>query len=123
MMIAAPCKNRGGLNSEIEEHFGRARFFALVEVEGNRIKSIDFLEAPEEHSPGELPEMLREKGVEVVLAYGMGPRAIQFFESYGIRVVTGTRGEVGKAVEKFVKGELEIDEEWMLKGDFRRHEH
>ena len=67
--------------------------------------------------------MLRKRGVEVVLAYGMGPRAIQFFESYGIRVVTGAKGEVGEVVEKFVKGELEIEKDWMLKGGFKRHEH
>jgi len=123
LMIAVPCKNSRGLNSEIEEHFGRAKFFALVEVEGDKIKGVDFLEAPAEHSPGELPEMLRKRGVEVVLAYGMGPRAIQFFESYGIRVVTGAKGEVGEVVEKFVKEELEIEKDWMLKGGFKRHEH
>ncbi len=121
MKIAVPCENELGLESMLAEHFGRARYFAIVDVEDNRIRAVEVAEAPLSHSPGELPTMLKEKGVELVLAYGMGIRAVEFFESYGIKVVTRARGKVIEVVKSFLDGKLQIEENWMKREDFRKH--
>jgi len=60
--------------------------------------------------PGEVPSFLKEQGIEVIIAGGMGPRAVDFFNQFGIKVVTGAAGKVSEAVDEFLKGELKGSE-------------
>ena len=45
-------------------------------------------------------------GANVMLAGGMGRRAVEFFEQLGIEPVSGASGTVRQAVEKYLGGEL-----------------
>lgn len=71
-------------------HFGHAAQFALVtaDPEKKQIGSVEFL-IPPPHEPGSLPRWLREQGVEVVIAGGMGGRAAQLLAQNKIAVRTG----------------------------------
>jgi len=60
-------------------------------VENQDIKKKEVLEPPP-HEPGVLPGWLHELGVGVVIAGGMGQRAIELFAQKGIKVVTGALG-------------------------------
>jgi ATP-binding protein involved in chromosome partitioning len=63
---------------------------------------------PPPHEPGLLPKWLAEKGVNCVIAGGMGSRAQQLFTESGIRVVTGAAGGSPKElVEQYLKGSLQ----------------
>ena len=44
---------------------------------------------PPMHEPGVLPRWLHENNVNVIIAGGMGQRAIMLFNQAGIEVVTG----------------------------------
>jgi len=76
-----------------------------------------------EHSPGQIPRFLKEQGVKVIIAYGMGWRAREFFSSLGIEVVVGAEGRVKQVVESFIKGTLKSREDWRREPEFRHHEH
>jgi ATP-binding protein involved in chromosome partitioning len=69
-------------------HFGHAAEFAIVHVENKEIKKKDLL-TPPPHEPGVLPGWLHELGVGVIIAGGMGQKALSLFGENGIRVVTG----------------------------------
>ena len=71
-------------------HFGHCEKFVLVDVD-EATRSITGKEevVPPPHEPGVLPKWLHDKGVTVIIAGGMGMRAQQFFQQYGIQVVTG----------------------------------
>ena len=71
-------------------HFGHCEQFALFDVEEQEKEIInqEMVTAPE-HAPGLLPRWLAEKGVSVVIAGGMGPRALDIFQQNGISVVLG----------------------------------
>ncbi|MFP4476974.1 MAG: NifB/NifX family molybdenum-iron cluster-binding protein [Desulfatibacillaceae bacterium] len=69
-------------------HFGHCREFAIVEVDGTEIKGQQILEPPP-HEPGVLPKWLHDLGANVVIAGGMGHRAVSLFGEAGIEVVTG----------------------------------
>lgn len=56
--------------------------------------------------PGQVPSFLKEQGIEVIIAGGMGPRAVGFFNQYGIKVVTGATGTVKEAGDSFLKGKF-----------------
>ncbi|HDI74561.1 MAG: dinitrogenase iron-molybdenum cofactor [Thermoprotei archaeon] len=107
--VAVPSKDSSGLESTIEEHFGRAKYFTLIEIEDNRISSVEVVENPlKEHFPGELPRFLKKLGVEVVVVERIGPRAKSFFESLNIKVLEGHRGRVKEIIEKLLESGILI---------------
>jgi predicted Fe-Mo cluster-binding NifX family protein len=83
MKIAIPLAN-----GKLTAHFGHCQEFALVEIDGNEIKKKETL-VPPPHEPGVLPNWLHQLGADVIIAGGMGQRAIGLFDERGIRVITG----------------------------------
>jgi predicted Fe-Mo cluster-binding NifX family protein len=83
MKIAIPMAN-----GKLTAHFGHCQEFALVEVEGNEIRKKEML-VPPPHEPGVLPNWLHQLGADVIIAGGMGQRAVGLFQERGIKVVTG----------------------------------
>ena len=83
MKIAIPVAE-----GKLTAHFGHASEFAIVHVENQEVKSKELL-TPPPHEPGVLPKWLHEMGVEVIIAGGMGQRAMGLFGENGIKVMTG----------------------------------
>lgn len=75
-------------NGKLTAHFGHCQEFALIEVAENEIANKQIL-IPPPHEPGILPTWLHEIGANVIIAGGMGQRAIGLFSVKGIKVVTG----------------------------------
>lgn len=73
---------------KLTAHFGHCQEFAIIDVEDNEIKEKSVL-VPPPHEPGVLPQWLHDLGANVVIAGGMGQRAIQLFNQVGIQVLTG----------------------------------
>jgi Mrp family chromosome partitioning ATPase/predicted Fe-Mo cluster-binding NifX family protein len=71
-------------------HFGHCEQFAIIDVneETGEIANREDL-TPPPHEPGVLPQWLHEKGVNVIIAGGMGQRAQQLFDQNNIKVVVG----------------------------------
>ncbi len=83
MKIAIPIAE-----GKLTAHFGHAAEFAIVHVENNEIKEKELL-TPPPHEPGVLPGWLHELGVSVIIAGGMGQRALSLFGENGIKVMPG----------------------------------
>ncbi len=83
MKIAIPVAE-----GRLTAHFGHAAQFAIVHVENQEIKEKELL-TPPQHEPGVLPRWLHELGVEVIIAGGMGQRAISLFGENSIKVIPG----------------------------------
>ncbi len=89
MRIAIPLQQ-----GRFSQHFGGAETFAFYTVDAaDRTIAERQLDAPPEHGRGIFPMWLRKKGATVVLAGGMGPRAIDIFAQHGIEVVLGVQGD------------------------------
>jgi Mrp family chromosome partitioning ATPase/predicted Fe-Mo cluster-binding NifX family protein len=104
MKIAIPITN-GRLSS----HFGHCEQFAIVDADAES-KSITRTEmlTPPAHEPGVLPRWLSEMGVNLVIAGGMGQRALQLFAENNIDVVTGTAdGVPQQVVADYLEGRLQ----------------
>jgi predicted Fe-Mo cluster-binding NifX family protein len=106
--IAISTLDNKGLGGLVSEHFGRCAYFTIAEIEENRIKSIKVIDNPyaNSHAPGQIPEFIHRQGANVMLAGGMGHRAVTFFEQYGIEAVTGAAGTVLQAVQAYLDGQL-----------------
>ena len=88
-------------------HFGHCERFAIVTVESGEVMGTELLEPPA-HEPGVLPRWLREQGVDVIIASGMGQRAQGFFDQFGIQVVVGAQpDEPASIVRAYLDGALQ----------------
>jgi ATP-binding protein involved in chromosome partitioning len=79
-------------------HFGHCEQFVVFEVSVGRgegrtseIVGTRHLDPPA-HEPGLLPRWLREQGVDLVIAGGMGQRARNIFADSGVAVIVGVEG-------------------------------
>lgn len=116
MKIAIPVDNE-----RLHSHFGGSSRFAIVEVDpgARTILQFDTLPAPA-HQPGAFPRWLESLGVQVVIAGGIGHRALSLFAERGIQVVAGPPNEpVKEAVQAYLNGALTAQPE----GCHHHHEH
>lgn len=86
-------------NGKLAAHFGHCQMFALIDVENNEITNTEFL-IPPPHEPGILPKWLSQQGTTIVIAGGMGHRAVDLFNQEGITVVTGAPSETPETLVK-----------------------
>ena len=107
--IALAADDMLGLDGEMSMHFGRCPSYlvALVEDDGN-ISSTEVVENPlfNQHKPGEVPRFISSLEANVIIAGGMGPKAIDMFNDFGIDVVTGVGGKVGNVLQAYLNGEI-----------------
>lgn len=108
MRIAISADTNNGLESQVAHHFGRCPYFAIIDVEGKEVSCIEVIDNPyyANHQPGQVPGFIHQQNADVMLAGGMGRRAIDFFQELGIRAATGVTGSVRDALESYLGGEL-----------------
>ncbi len=95
-------------NGVLCAHFGHCESFALIDTDAEGKLVNESSVTPPPHEPGLLPRWLSEKGVNCVIAGGMGSRAQQLFSENGITVITGAVGGSPKEiVEQYLKGALQ----------------
>ncbi len=101
MKIAVPVAN-----GTLCMHFGHCENFALVTVNDEKIVDTQ-IQVPPPHEPGLLPRWLKEQNADVIIAGGMGMRAQQIFQQYGIKVITGApSAQPHEVVDAWLKGTL-----------------
>jgi len=95
-------------NNKLCMHFGHCEKFVLVHVDEKTNTIVGKEESvPPAHEPGVLPKWLHEKGANVIIAGGMGMRAQQLFEQYGIQVVVGAPSDHPQTIAlNWLKGAL-----------------
>ena len=121
MRIAIPIIESRGKESMISEHFGHAPYFAFVDMKENGDYEVEVVKNPlENHGPGDVPNYLHKNNVNLLLARGIGGRAIDFFNRLGIQVIRGTYGTVDQLIKEFKENNLK-DTEYQVKEKFREH--
>jgi predicted Fe-Mo cluster-binding NifX family protein len=108
MRIAVSSETNAGLDAPVAGHFGRCPFLTLVDLEGEKITTVEVVANPffPNHEPGQVPTFVHQQGADVMLTGGMGGRAAAYFEQYGITPVTGAAGEVREALALLQSGAL-----------------
>ncbi len=90
----------------VSAHFGRCPEFTIVDFEDGRAAEKEIIKNPG-HEPGFIPEFLREKGVNCIIAGGMGRRAEELFNLSEIEMVVGVSGKIDDVIGKIIDGTLE----------------
>lgn len=92
-------------NGSVSAHFGHCEGFTIFEVEDKNVKSEEFVQNPG-HEPGFLPVFLSEKGVDLIIAGGMGERAQGLFAERNIDTIVGASGSAKNALDSYLNGDL-----------------
>jgi predicted Fe-Mo cluster-binding NifX family protein len=98
-----------GLDGEMAQHFGRCPYYVVVRVNGEHlIEQTRIEENPhaQQHGPGEVPRFVHALGADVIVAPGMGQKAIAWFERLGVEVATSSRGQVGANLQAYLDGAI-----------------
>jgi predicted Fe-Mo cluster-binding NifX family protein len=92
----------------ISPRFGFMEDILLVEIERERILSREIIPV-ERYLPIEIPEILVQKGVGVVLTGGINLQFQEMFRERGIEVIWGLIGTPEEALEAFCMGRIATD--------------
>jgi len=108
MRIVVSSDSNRNLDSPVSHHFGRCPYFCIVDLDGDDIINVESVQNPyfSSHSVGQVPSFIKSLGAGVMLAGGMGRRAISIFEDFGIGCSTGAAGTIKNAVDSYLAGVL-----------------
>ncbi|MEA2031605.1 MAG: NifB/NifX family molybdenum-iron cluster-binding protein [candidate division Zixibacteria bacterium] len=106
-------------------HFGHCQQFAVIDVDSEK-KSINDSEmlTPPPHEPGVLPSWLNQMGCSLIIAGGMGRRAIDMFQQNGVQVIIGApNGKPEDIATSYLNGELSTESNPCDDPDFHEEKH
>ncbi len=89
----------------VAPHFGRCEAYTIVDVEKGEVVHEERISNPG-HEPGFLPGYLAERGVNCIVAGGMGPRAEMLFGEKSIQTLVGVSGTIADTIESLRLGAL-----------------
>lgn len=96
-----------GLDAPVDQRFGRAERFVLVETDGMEATTLENPSARENHGAGVQAAMaLVSAGVRALLTGHCGPKALEVLRAAGIQVYNGADGTVRETVHAFLDGKL-----------------
>jgi predicted Fe-Mo cluster-binding NifX family protein len=111
MLIAVPSEAPGGLEAPISAHFGHCAVFTLVQIADDQAGEVRLL-PNQGHAQGGCmaPVMLlKEAGVDAMVAGGMGMRPLAGFQQVGIQVFFKEDAvSVGDAIDQVTAGAARI---------------
>jgi len=107
--LVIPIVEDKGLDSRIAEHFGRAPYFAVIELnERGEVVEFKAVSNVGEHfgGPGYTHDNIMQLKPDVIIVYGMGPRGLSSFQSRGVAVFKAEGETVKEVILAYSRGEL-----------------
>jgi len=107
--IVIPAEDGNGLEARLSEHFGRAPYFIIVDLEEGNISNVQAVPNESEHFGGfGLPSSrILQFKPNAVITFGMGPRALSLFQEAKVAVLRANSIKVKDVVEAYKQDMLE----------------
>jgi predicted Fe-Mo cluster-binding NifX family protein len=108
--IVIPVLEESGLNARLSEHFGRAPYFAVIELDENgRVLNQRTVPNVGEHlgGSGRRADFILQLKPNAIITYGMGPRGLNIYQSVRVAVLRANANTVGEVIAAYNKDELE----------------
>jgi len=106
------------LSAEMDQRFGRAQLFLIVDTETGEFTAVDNrqnLDAPQ-GAGIQAARTIVDQGAEVLITGHCGPNAFKTLQAAGVKVVIGARGVNAEVLEQFKNGELPYTENSDVEG-------
>jgi len=107
--LVIPVEDTNDLNARLSQHFGRAPYFAVVELDENgKTLSLQMVPNKSEHlgGMGKPPEIIIGLNPNAVITYGMGFRALNMFQNANVAVLQVNKDFVKDVIDAYNKDEL-----------------
>jgi predicted Fe-Mo cluster-binding NifX family protein len=103
MKIAVP--TRGNV---VDDHFGHCELYTIFTLDENRsVSGTEIIPSPQGCGcKSDIAAVLRQKGVNVMLAGNMGEGAFNILNYNGIEVLRGCSGDINRVVADFAQGRV-----------------
>lgn len=108
--VVIPVEDESGLNAQIAEHFGRAPYFAVVELDDNgNVSSVKTVPNVGEHAGGmgQSHDHIVKLKPNAIIVYGMGPRGLSAFQDAGVAVLRADVNTVTGVVAAYKEDKLQ----------------
>jgi predicted Fe-Mo cluster-binding NifX family protein len=108
--IVVPVVSDSGLDSQIAEHFGRAPYFAVVELdESGNVSNVKTVPNVGEHAGGmgQSHDHIVKLKPNAIIVYGMGPRGLSAFQDAGVAVLRADVNTVTGVVAAYKEDKLQ----------------
>jgi predicted Fe-Mo cluster-binding NifX family protein len=108
--LIVPAASQDGLNANLAEHFGRAPYFAVVDLNDNgEVANVKTVPNVGEHAGGMGYTHDHILGLQpnAIVVYGMGPRGLNTFQSAGVAVLRANANTVGEVVAAYKDNKLQ----------------
>ena len=110
MRIVIPTLDKNDLNAKLSEHFGRAPYFTVVDLDENgRVTDQKTIANESEHfgGVGNPPDRILQFKPNALVTYGMGPRALNIFQDAKVAVLRTNANTVREVITAYNNNELE----------------
>jgi len=107
--IVIPLEGPEGIKARIAEHFGRAPYFALAELDDNGvILTTHLIPNTGQHAGGKgyAHDGILQFSPHAVIVRGMGPRGLERLKSAGVLVFQSSAETAQDAILAYTRGEL-----------------
>ena len=102
MKIAVPTRD-----GHVDDHFGHCAYYTIFDVIDGKVTGISKMSSPEGCGcKSGIAPVLRQMGVNVMLAGNMGQGAKNILEAQRIEVVRGCSGDVEELVAAYLAGNI-----------------
>ena len=108
--IVIPVSDENGLDSVLSQHFGRAPFYAIIDLDENgKVIGKGTTANTSEHfgGVGLPPDRIMQLKPKALVTYGMGSKALQMFEAGGVAVLKTEANTVKEVVQAYNNNELQ----------------
>ncbi|MGB9833829.1 MAG: NifB/NifX family molybdenum-iron cluster-binding protein [bacterium] len=108
--IVVPVADERGLDAQLSEHFGRAPFFVVVELEDSgEISSVRTVSNFGEHFGGRgyAHDAILEEKPNAIIVYRMGPRGLSSFQEAGVAVLKANANTVKEVIAAYRENKLQ----------------
>ena len=102
--IIVPTENQEGLNAKLAEHFGRAPYYTVVELdEKGEVSNVKTVPNVGEHAGGMgfSHDHILEYKPTALIVYGMGPRGLTTFQDAGVAVLKANADTISEVISAY----------------------
>jgi len=108
--IVVPVSNEKGIDSQLSQHFGRAPFYAIIDLDENyNVIGQGTISNTSEHfgGVGLPPDRILQLQPKALVTYGLGSKALTMFQNAGVAVLRTEANTVKEVVEAYKNNELQ----------------
>ncbi len=108
--LVVPVLDNRGLNAQLSEHFGRAPYFAVIDVaDDGQIVAQQSVANVSEHfgGVGRPPDRILQLQPTALITYGMGPRALAIFQQARVAVLRANANTLQTVIAAYAQDQLE----------------